>query len=104
MAEASTRKMSWFEVAGSIDFMMGVKSRILGVGIGYEKLLDHARDALARPHDPAPSAELQADCEDLAAMLVQIAAEDGHTTTVANCLRAMLLDAARRESDSSGTA
>lgn len=97
MGDASTREMNWFEVAGKFAFMMGAKTRVVGVGVGYEKSLDHARDLIARPHDPAPAAELQADCEDLAALLVQIAAEDGHTTTVANCLRAMLLDAARRE-------
>ena len=103
MADPSTREMHWFEVAGGpFDFMMGAKTRIRGIGVGYEKSLDHARDVVARPHDSAPAAELQADCEDLAALLVQIAAEDGHTTTVANCLRAMMVDTARRETDGIG--
>lgn len=100
----SGQRLDWFKVAGPRDFLIGERMRVTGVGEGYERALSHARDMIARPHDPAPRDLLTAECNEFAEMLHTIVHEDGNTFGIADVLGAFILETARRESDMSGEA
>lgn len=96
-----TKGLEWLHVRSDLDFIVGARTRFIGVGPGYEQALDHARDLLARPHDQAASDLLTLECDEFAELLVTIVREDGHALTLGATIRELVLEAARRESASS---
>jgi hypothetical protein len=87
--------LDWFSVADTNQFFVGEPLNITGVSSGYERSLDYARGLLDRPHDRFNRDLLTAECNELAAMFIEIAKEDGNALSLGAALRAMMLEAAR---------
>jgi hypothetical protein len=87
----------WIARGGALAFLPGVVTRMDGMGPGWRRVVALGRDALARPHSTPAVDRLRLECREMAELLVQIAAEDGHALTVAECLLEVVLEAARLE-------
>lgn len=94
---AEAPQLDWWVVTSDRDFIIGVTSQISGMGSGWRRVLDLAHDAADRPHVTTSSDLLLLECREMADLLVRIVQEDGHTRSLAECLRAMVIDAAARE-------
>lgn len=103
MADANKPRLDWFVVGSAEAFNVGSRMYPRSVSAGYTTALALALDALARPHDRASADELSIACEQVAEALGEIIREDGHTSSLAGCIRAMIMDTAARISDGSGS-
>lgn len=93
--------LDWWEVRDDRDLIVGRVSNFAGMGAGWNRVVDLARDAKARPHLTTSSDRLRLECREMADLLVQIVSEDGHTLTLAECLRTIVLDVAARDPEPS---
>lgn len=89
--------LAWWEVRDGRDYEVGRVSNFVGMGEGWHRVVELARDARARPHLTASSDHLRLECREMAELLFKVVLEDGHTLTLAECLRTIVLDAAERE-------
>jgi hypothetical protein len=93
---SETTQLDWWIVKSDADFLVGRTSRFDGMGPGWERVVDLARDAAEHPHQTAPGDLLLLECREMADLLVQIVQEDGHNRTLAECLRAIIINTANR--------
>lgn len=87
------RPVQWFALQSDREFEIGATIRPV-IAEGYGRVLDVARDVLARPHVQAASDQLDMECRVTADALIRVAAEDGDSRALASFLRAMLLERA----------
>jgi hypothetical protein len=90
------RDLDWWVAKSAVDWLPGVPSRFERVGEGWERVVDLARDAAAHPHQSSSADRLKLECREMADLLVQIVTEYGHTLTLAECLRTIIVDVASR--------
>jgi hypothetical protein len=63
-------------------------------GPGFERVRGYARDALDRPHDPAPRDLLLMECRQMADALLMVAQEDGNARFLGDALALLVKEIA----------
>lgn len=98
VTETATDPAPWFTLNTSspFAFFKGVVSPV-SLSPNFENAVNLAKDQLARPHDTAPKDRLEAECRAVADLLVQVAAEDGHSILLARAMQAMVVRIAENE-------
>lgn len=90
--------LNWWVVQDDRDFIIGRVSKFSGMGDGWDRVIALAQDAARSPHLTASSDLLLLECREIAELLSEIVAQDGHTKTLAECLRTIVVDVASRVS------
>jgi hypothetical protein len=91
-------RLEWFELSeAQMAFQYHGGPKV--VSDGYERVFSWAVDSLTRPHDQTAVNLLTLECRDMAENLLKIAEEDGNALFLADVLRTLVLEAARRAAE-----
>jgi hypothetical protein len=85
--------LEWFALTDA-QMLVVAQSGPDEFGPGFERVRGYARDALDRPHDPAPRDLLLMECRQMADALLVVAQEDGNARFLGDALALLVKEIA----------